>query len=142
MNILGFFHQFLQIVFCLDFLKNRLRNEQAQFHNIFTVGIFRIFNTLFYFRKLLESVKRKRDEYSGTPHEGTPMKWRPLHELAMNQRNEIRNEIYQRKYDRNNNEVRSTNRLSEPPVNSISSSAFQSTHSVRISLNFSTTFRF
>ena len=84
-----------------------------------------IFTPLFYSRKLLESVKRKRDEYSGTPHEGTPMKWRPLHELAMNQRNN--ENLYPSKYDRNNNEIKSSRReFSEPPPVNNSLSRFQS----------------
>ena len=74
----------------------------------------------FYFRKLLESVKRKRDEYSGTPHEGTPMKWRPLHELAMNHPMNSMNSRGENcpKFDRNNNEVKPSNirrEFSEPP---------------------------
>ena len=71
------------------------------------------------FRKLLDSVKRKRDEYSGTPHEGTPMKWQPVHEIAMNRnraQNDNFNQNHQRIFDRNNNEVvKSRREFSEPP---------------------------
>ena len=73
----------------------------------------------FSYRKLLDSVKRKRDEYSGTPHEGTPMKWQPVHEIAMNHnraQNDNYNQNHQRIYDRNNNEVvKSRREFSEPP---------------------------
>ena len=77
--------------------------------------------------------ERNREEYSGTPHEGKPMKWQPLHEIAMNANRKNDNDnsyIHQRnqRFDRNNNEVKSSRReYSEPPIASRLQSSFKMT---------------
>ena len=88
----------------------------------------------------MDSVKRKREEYSGTPHEGKPMKWQPLHEIAMNNSrrndNDNANYIHQRnqRFDRNNNEVKSSRReYSEPPIASrLQSSSVSNSSSFKV----------